>query len=130
MAAAPSPARKRLLRGPLACADPAASRVWRLTARSPGSHACCAGLVARTDPRSPWQRGSNENTNGLLRQYFPEGMTLSGLTQTSLDAAAASLNSRLRKTLNYDVSQEQLENLLVNPATTQHTPPKGVRSQT
>ena len=51
------------------------------------------------DPRSPWQRGSNENTNGLLRQYFPRGIDFSRISQSYLDAIALRLNQRQRKTL-------------------------------
>lgn len=62
------------------------------------------------DPRSPWQRGSNENTNGLLRQYFPKGEDISGYTQQQLDDIAMRLNYRPRKTLGFCTPVDVLAN--------------------
>jgi len=64
------------------------------------------------DPRSPWQRGSNENTNGLLRQYFPKGMDLSGYSQSYLNKIALRLNQRPRKTLGFETPADKLRAVL------------------
>jgi IS30 family transposase len=64
------------------------------------------------DPQSPWQRGTNENTNRLLRQYFPKGTELSGPSQSDLDAIAAHLNERPRKTLGFRSPAEQFQEAL------------------
>jgi IS30 family transposase len=64
------------------------------------------------DPRSPWQRGSNENTNGLLRQYFPKRSDLAPFSQVDLDAVAAELNGRPRQTLGWMTPSEALDQAL------------------
>jgi IS30 family transposase len=68
------------------------------------------------DPQAPWQRGTNENTNGLLRQYWPKGADLRGLTQTECDDVALRLNTRPRKTLDWQTPAQALNKRLVATA--------------
>jgi IS30 family transposase len=68
------------------------------------SHRCKQRL-----PGNAWQRGSNENTNRLLRQYFPKGTDISGFSQAKLSAVARQLNERPRKTLQYQTPAEKFE---------------------
>ena len=67
------------------------------------------------DPRSPWQRGSNENTNGLLRQYFPKGISLRQFDPDHLTDVAVELNGRPRKTLDWRTPAEVLNEILDRP---------------
>jgi len=64
------------------------------------------------DPKSPWRRGSNENTKGLLRQYFPKRTDLNRFSQEELDAVAAELNERPRQTLRWATPAERLAEVL------------------
>jgi IS30 family transposase len=70
------------------------------------------------DPKHPWQRGSNENTNGLLRQYFPKGIDLSVYSQAGLNAVTQRLNERPRKTLHYETPAERFHRTIASTGRT------------
>jgi IS30 family transposase len=94
----------------------ARSLTWDQGSELVGSHRRVAAendlTVWFCDPASPWQRGTNENTNGLLRQYFPKGTDLSGHTRQDLDDVADGLNTRPRKTLGWRTPAQALADIL------------------
>ena len=96
----------RLLRNSLTWDQGAEPALRKRIGASPDMAVCFC------DPRSPWQRGANENTNGLLRQYFPKGTDLSVYPEDYLDAVAEELNDRPRKTLGFMKPSEKIIELL------------------
>ncbi len=82
------------------------------------------------DPHAPWQRGANENTNGLARQYYPKGMSLADLTQEDLNKVAGELNNRPRKALNFETPDERFKALIAKSAPLGDIIIQGVRYET
>lgn len=95
------------LRGSLTCDQGVEMREWKQVAIDAGID------IFFCDPHSPWQRGVNENTNGLLRQCFPKGSDLSLHAEHDLDRVATELKDRLRKRLAYAKPIEAIEKLLL-----------------
>ena len=85
-------------------------------AQHPGLRVEAGIEIYLCEPQSPWQRGTNENTNGLLRQYFPKGTDLARHSPGDLAAVADALNSRPRKTLGWRTPAEALDELLATAA--------------
>ncbi|WP_241326883.1 IS30 family transposase, partial [Escherichia coli] len=94
---------------------PSETMIWqpeftdKTLSRKPGAVHSTGVKVYFCDPQSPWQRGTNENTNGLIRQYFPKKTCLAQYTQHELDLVAAQLNNRPRKTLKFKTPKEIIE---------------------
>lgn len=90
----------------------------------------CRMRIFFADPHAPWQRGTCENTNGLLRQYFPKGISLAGFDQPALDAVAELLNTRPRKSLDFATPAEQFSALLASLGNSGSPSSGPVRSRT
>jgi hypothetical protein len=85
-------------------------------------HVDAGSAVFFCDPHSPWQRGSNENTNGLLRQYFPKGVDFSTVTEVELDAVADVLNQRPRKRFGFATPRAALRAAVAMTARIRRSP--------